>query len=97
LIVSLTVKKISLQCYLFITDTRIVFIWPASVPWGAIDKGVALGFCKAYNYLTLIQKLKKLSAGKYFIPYEIHHMEIKQLLYEAVLLDEQDFKSRIKK
>ncbi len=25
---------------------RICFIWPASVPWGGVDRGVAIGFCR---------------------------------------------------
>jgi len=51
--------------------SRIVFIWPASVPWGAIDKGVALGFCRGTQLFDFDTNGKKMLGEKYLPPLEI--------------------------
>jgi hypothetical protein len=89
-------EKLAYNVPFYYRHTRIVFIWAASVPWGAIDKGVALGFCKGTQLFDLNTTDKKAIGRKVFQSVnEIHPTEIKQLLNEAVLLDEKAFKSNI--
>lgn len=65
---------------------------------GAVDKGVVLGFCKGVQLFNLDTKDKKAIGRKVFQSVkEINETEIRQLLYEAVLLDEKDCKSKQKR
>jgi len=88
-------EKLAYNVPFYYKHSRIVFIWPASVPWGSVDKGVVLGFCKGTQLFNLDISNKKSVGRKIFTSAkDININEIRQLLYEAVLLDEQDHKKK---
>lgn len=41
-------EKISYNVPFYSRRKRICFIWPASIPWGGVKDGVALGFTKGH-------------------------------------------------
>ena len=91
-------EKLAYSVPFYYRRSRIVFIWPAFIPWGAVGKGVALGFCRGAELCNLDPTGKKAIGRKVFQSVkEINQTEIKHLLYEAVLLDEKHFKSKRKK
>lgn len=91
-------EKLAYNVPFYYRHSRVVFIWPASVPWGSIENGVALGFCKGTQLFNLDTADKKSVGRKVFkSTKDINIYEIRQLLFEAVLLDEQDHKRKIKK
>lgn len=86
-------EKISYNVPYYVGNARICFIWPASVPWGNVKDGVAIGFCKG-NLLsigntyfdtgssTIVRKKTFLHKKEIDIPL------LKSLLYEAVFIDQ---------
>jgi Domain of unknown function (DU1801) len=91
-------EKLAYNVPFYYRHSRVVFIWPASVPWGSVKNGVALGFCKGTRLFDLDTTDKKSVGRKVFTSAKgIDTNEIRQLLYEAVLLDEQDHKQKKKK
>jgi len=91
-------EKLAYNVPFYYRHTRVVFIWAASIPWGSLDKGVALGFCKGTQLFDLDTTDRKQIGRKIFQTVkEINQTEIRQLLYEAVLLDDKDFKRKKKK
>jgi hypothetical protein len=86
-------EKLAYNVPFYYRYSRIVFIWAASVPWGALDKGVALSFFKGTQFFELETEGKKSVGRKVFTSLKQNNqLEIRQLLYEAVLLDEQEHK-----
>jgi hypothetical protein len=84
-------EKLAYNVPFYYRHSRVVFIWPASVPWGSIEIGVALGFCKGTQLFNLDTEEKRSIGRKVFMSTkDININEIRQLLYEAVLLDERD-------
>ncbi len=91
-------EKLAYNVPFYYRHSRVVFIWPASVPWGSIESGVALGFCKGTQLFDLDTEEKKSIGRKVFMSSkDININEIRQLLYEAVLLDERDHLRKGKK
>lgn len=90
-------EKLAYNVPFYYRHSRVVFIWPASVPWGSVDRGVALGFCKGTQLFDLDIIDKKAIGRKVFTSTkDINTNEIRQLLFEAILLDEQDHKQKRK-
>ncbi len=88
-------EKLAYNIPFYYRNSRIVFIWPASVPWGSVDNGVALGFCKGTQLFDLDITDKKSVGRKIFTSAkDININEIRQLLYEAILLDEKDHEKK---
>ena len=72
-----------------------MFHLPCFRPWGSVEKGVVLGFCKGTQLFELDTTGRKTVGRKIFTTLkEINQDEIRQLLYEAVLLDELDHKKK---
>ncbi|MTI19991.1 DUF1801 domain-containing protein [Fulvivirga sp. RKSG066] len=71
---------------------RICFIWPASIPWGGVESGVNLGFCRA-NEMAFDEGFLKFNDKKVIATVnlqtlkEIDRDKIEQLLHEAALVD----------
>lgn len=40
------VEKLAYNVPFYYGNSRTCYIWPASIPWGGIKKGVAIGFCR---------------------------------------------------
>ncbi|MDX1628368.1 MAG: DUF1801 domain-containing protein [Fulvivirga sp.] len=72
---------------------RICYIWPASVPWGGVKKGVSIGFVRANEmaledqYLSFGNK-KHVGTKNYTSVKEIDIEKLSMLLYEACEVDE---------
>ncbi len=86
-------EKLSWGAPFYHGKRSICFIWPASIPWGKLDEGVALGFTKA-NQLSH-QDLLNLTEGKqigrlvFLRPEDIDVEQVVQLLHEAREIDEK--------
>lgn len=92
-------EKLAYNVPFYYRHARIAYIWPASVPWGGVAEGVALGFCQGSRLEgadpaepghTLITKhvfthVSQIDAGM-----------LRQLLYEAALLDRLDAQAKRK-
>ena len=87
-------EKLSYNVPYYFLQSRVCFIWPASVPWGGIDKGVLIGFCKGH----LLSDAGYLEAGKrkhvltktFYTTKEIDREELSRLLYEAAWIDGEE-------
>jgi hypothetical protein len=94
-------EKLAYNVPFYYRHSRICFIWPGSVPWGNIKSGVEIGFCKGH----LLTDSSYLHAGNRKEVYiktfqqvkDIDSQALRQLLYEAVLVDEETKKMKRKK
>jgi hypothetical protein len=85
-------EKLTYNVPFYYGKKRICVIWPASVPWGGIKKGVLLGFCQGNKLKDPDNYLEHGTNKKIY--YKIFHSEdeideaaIAALLKEAVQLD----------
>lgn len=83
-------EKLAYNVPFYYRHSRICYIWPASVPWGKVEKGVAIGFCKGellsdetFKSENFMSKLTFNSIQEIDVPL------LKQQIYDAVLVDEQ--------
>ena len=87
-----TKEKLTYNVPFYYGKRRICLIWPASVPWGGIKKGVMLGFLYGYKlkdedaYLTHGTN-KQVYYKIYHSTDEINSAVIIRLLKEAIALD----------
>jgi hypothetical protein len=85
-------EKLTYNVPFYYGKKRICLVWPASVPWGGIKKGVLLGFAQGNklkdpdHYLTHGTN-KKIFYKIYQSPEEINEKAIVKLLKEAISLD----------
>jgi hypothetical protein len=91
----------------FYTHNRMIcFIWPPSVSWGqkkesAKEKGVTLGFCQGNLFANengqLLAEGRKQVYCMYFKSLkDIHDEQIRALLFEAEIIDNQFKKAKSK-
>lgn len=52
-------EKLAYNVPFYYRHSRICFVWPSSIPWGGINTGVALGFCKGHLLSDEIGYLEK--------------------------------------
>jgi hypothetical protein len=91
-------EKLAYNVPFYYCHSRICYIWPASVPWGKVEKGVAIGFCKNASFLDETFETTKFASKNTFSTIkEIDVALLRQQIYEAVLLDEQIVKARRRK
>jgi hypothetical protein len=108
--VVLFIRKIILECMtdckeklaynvpFYYRHSRICYIWPASIPWGKVEKGVAIGFCKGVSFLDETFETGKFSSKLTFTTVkEIDIAFLKQQIYEAILIDGQIVKAKRRK
>jgi hypothetical protein len=92
----------------FYTRNRMIcFIWPPSIYWGSKketynDKGVTLGFCQGKLFandegLLLAEGRKQVYCMYFRSLKEINDEQIRALLYEAEIIDQEFRKNRKKK
>lgn len=85
-------EKLSYNVPYYYRHSRICFIWPASVPWGNLKKGVAIGFCKGgelideFNYLEKGDR-KHVRRRLFNSVKAIDVNSLKACLFEALLID----------
>ena len=88
-------EKLAYNVPFYYRHSRICYIWPASVPWGEVTKGAAIGFCKGASFLDETFESAKFVAKRTFVSVkEIDVVLLKQQIYEAILIDEQIVKAR---
>ena len=91
-------EKLAYNVPFYYRHSRICYIWPASVPWGKVEKGVAIGFCKGAGFLDETFESAKFVAKRTFVSVkEIDVVLLKQQIFEAILLDEQIVKAKRRK
>lgn len=87
-------EKLSYNVPFYHRHKRICFIWPSSIQWGGTQRtGVDLGFCKGNllsdpSYLDIGNR-KEMYVKTFHSAKEIDHQALRQLLYEAVVIDEE--------
>jgi hypothetical protein len=87
------IERLAYNVPFYYRHSRICFIWPGSVPWGTVKSGVQLGFCQG----ALLPHAGYLEAGNRQLVYvktfatarEINAPRLRQLIEEAVLVDEE--------
>ena len=52
-------EKLAYNVPFYYRRSRICYIWPSSIPWGGVESGVTLGFCKGYLLSDEIGYLEK--------------------------------------
>ncbi|WP_367757498.1 DUF1801 domain-containing protein [Flavobacterium sp. WC2430] len=88
-------EKLAYNVPFYYRHSRICYIWPASVPWGKVTTGVAIGFCKGDNFLDETFATAKFASKLIFTStQEIDVESLKQQIYEAVLIDDKIVKAR---
>lgn len=86
-------ERLAYRAPFYYGKRRICYIWPASIPWGGIREGVALGFC--YGHLLpsapLLEFATRKEVGQIILQTAdaIHLPQLQLLLSEAVALDQQ--------
>ena len=86
-------EKISYQVPYFFIHSRVCYIWPASVKPGP-KAGVVLGFCKGQMIVdeeSILEKegRKEIATITFYSINDIKSRKIKELLYQAILIDEE--------
>ncbi len=86
-------EKISYGVPYYFLNSRVCFIWPAAVKWGP-KKGVLLGFCKGahlddFDDLLNTEGRKEIGTITYLKPDEIQADKIKELIFQALLVDKE--------
>ncbi|SDW75611.1 DUF1801 domain-containing protein [Flavobacterium degerlachei] len=102
----LLLRKIILECMpdckeklannvpFYYRHSRICYIWPATIPWEKVSKGVAIGFCKGDSLLDETFETTKFTFN---LIKEIDIDFVKQQIQEAILVDEKIVKARRRK
>jgi hypothetical protein len=88
-------EKLAYNVPFYYLKYRVCYIWPASVPWGGLDEGVALGFCKG-GQLSNSQKVdfKGMTKMVFTDIKQINVEQIEHLLFEASRIDKKSFESK---
>jgi hypothetical protein len=92
-------EKISHNVPFFYGNKGICIIWPATIPGGGIKQGVLLGFWYGCKLKDPVQYLthgtnKQIFYKIYFDVKEIKERAIIAILKEAVIFDQQSFKTK---
>ncbi|MFE3869213.1 DUF1801 domain-containing protein [Flavobacterium sp. LS2P90] len=91
-------EKLAYNVPFYYRHSRICYIWPASVPWGKVEKGVAIGFCKDASFLDeTFETTKFVTKLNFNSVKEIDVSLLKQEICEAILVDNQIVKARRRK
>ncbi|KIA85196.1 DUF1801 domain-containing protein [Flavobacterium sp. AED] len=91
-------EKLAYNVPFYYRHSRICYIWPASIPWGKVEQGVAIGFCKGTSFLDETFETTKFTSKVTFTSVAaIDVAFLRQQIYEAVLIDEQIVKAKRRK
>ena len=91
-------EKLVYNVPFYYRHSRICYIWPGAVPWGGTREGVVLGFCKG-NLLSDSRYLER-GTRKYIYTKTFYQLKdinremVTQLLYEAIVIDEEEKKRK---
>lgn len=86
-------EKLAYNVPYYYRHSRICFVWPSSIPWGGIDSGVAIGFCKGNLLSDEINYLEKGNRKEVYMKIfstakEIDPDMLKFYLFEAREIDD---------
>ena len=88
-------ERLAYNVPFFYRKRRLCFIWPASVPWGGISSGVALGFVQGSKMTTLpVLPGKQIASIVFQHKNEIDKSDLETWLFEALQIDEDQFNLR---
>lgn len=87
-------EKLAYDVPFYYRHARICFIWPATIHWAKIPKGVAIGFCIGDSLLDETYATAKFTFNSVK---EIDIAFVKQQIQEAILIDEKIVKARRRK
>ena len=91
-------EKLAYNVPFYYRHSRICYIWPASVPWGKVEKGVAIGFFKGASFLDETFETTKFTTKLTFNSVKEIDVELlKQQIYEGILVDNQIVKAKRRK
>lgn len=95
-------EKLAYNVPFYYMHSRICFVWPASIRWGGVDSGVALGFCRGHLISDKIKYLEKGNRKNVFTKIftsenQIDPEILKSYLFEAKEIDERLNRSKTKK
>ncbi|MDR8391690.1 DUF1801 domain-containing protein [Aliifodinibius sp. S!AR15-10] len=87
-------EKLAYNVPFYYRHSRICYIWPASVPWGGIKEGVAIGFCRGHMLRDDMQYLeqgdrKEVCTKTFTAIRQIEPDVLKVYLFEAKDVDEK--------
>lgn len=87
-------ERLSFNVPFYHRHGQLCFIWPASVPWGNVAEGVALGFIQGRSLsdpeqLLRFEGRKQVGRLIFTLPSQIQREQIELLLYEAMALNEE--------
>mgnify|MGYP000266750221 CR=1 FL=1 len=93
-------EKISYGVPYYFYHSRVCFIWPSGVKWGP-KEGVLFGFCKGaflddFENILDTEGRKEIGTITFFDPKEIQVSKIKELLFQAIILDQDRSKKKRK-
>jgi hypothetical protein len=85
-------EKLAYNVPFYYRHSRVCYIWPSSIPWGDVEFGVALGFCKGHllsdeiGYLEKIE-LKEIRTKTFNSEEQIDQDLLRSYLHEAKEID----------
>lgn len=91
-------ERLSYNVPFYYRYSRVCYIWPASIPWGRVDSGVAIGFCRGTRLSDRINYLQKANRKQVCTKtfYSVEQIEpdlLKSYVYEAIEIDETNHKA----
>lgn len=94
-------EKLSWGAPFYYGYSPICHVWPASIPWGNLKSGVALGFWRGKDFADLSyfdrDGLKQLSRKVFYRPEDIDLEIVRELLLEGERLDRANYAARREK
>ena len=94
-------EKISYNVPYYFLNSRVCYIWPASVKPGP-RAGVVFGLCRGQMLsneqgLLELENRKEIGTITFRLPEEIDQDAVREILYEAILVDEEIAREKRKK
>jgi len=87
-------EKLAYNVPFYYRHSRICFIWPATIHWEKVPKGVAIGFCTGDSLLDESYASAKFTFNSVK---EIDIDFVQQQIHDAILIDEKVVKARRRK
>ncbi len=88
-------EKLAYNVPFYYLNYRVCYIWPATIPWGGLEEGVALGFCKGGLFSNAQMADPKGMTKMIFTNInQINVKEIEQLLFEAIIVDKESYEAK---
>ncbi|GAA0893923.1 hypothetical protein GCM10009122_36030 [Fulvivirga kasyanovii] len=91
-------EKLAYNVPFYYRHYRLLYLWPAAVPWGGLRSGVSLGFCYGSQiddggYLNKAEK-KQTASKNFKSADEIDTFMLRDLIYQSVEIDNELFRQK---